>query len=59
MFKLEFDTGNAAYQDEGGIVEVQETLKDVVDRIERGDRDGVVLDPNGNTVGSWKLEGVE
>lgn len=64
MFKLEIKTGGAAYRDiEGECLdpascELIRNLKEVIKVLERGsgNYDGVIMDINGNKVGSWSLE---
>lgn len=57
MFKLEFSTTNAAFQD-GELplsFEVARCLADVVDDVKSGLLRGTVIDANGNGVGRWEL----
>lgn len=55
MFKLEFRTDNAAF-DEGGVAaEVAAILARVARRVEAGADEGPVMDSNGNKVGQWWL----
>ena len=57
-FRLRIDLGNSAMQTAG---DVAAALRDVAARLdecptwERGDR-GNIVDKNGNTVGTWKLD---
>lgn len=58
MFKLEFETSNAAYQDgEDGIDVwlVADSLLDVARDLQNGFTSGRVHDANGNHVGHWEL----
>lgn len=55
MFRLKFDTGNAAFGDLGLDRETARILRETADRIERGKREGIVSDINGNPVGDFKL----
>ena len=59
--KIEFELDNAAYQDDDGCLDrdvVRETVMATAHRIFQhdGDSDGVVIDPNGNRVGTWTIE---
>lgn len=58
MFKLEIDTGNAAFDNDGDgdrHGEVARILRELADRIEAGNRNGQIYDVNGNHVGSFTL----
>ena len=58
MFKLDFETDNAAYQDgEDGIDvwRVADSLLDVARDLQSGFTSGRVIDENGNHVGHWEL----
>lgn len=54
MFTVKIDTDNAAYTDspEYGIAS---NLEAIVEDLKFGFRSGNVMDPNGNTVGTWEL----
>lgn len=54
-FRLNFDTGNAAFDEDDRAAEVARILRAAATAIERGSRDGVLHDINGNRVGSFKL----
>ena len=57
MFKLEIETGGAAFRDEDGeSLEVRRILLDVICELEAGRTDGPVMDVNGNKVGRWSYE---
>lgn len=56
MFKLTIKTANAAFSDDPGH-EVARILRDVASKTANGYREGVVMDANGNRVGSWNLKG--
>ena len=54
MFKLEFKTDNAAFEDlEYAVAEI---LDEVQTKVEAGSRKGTVMDFNGNSVGEWSVE---
>lgn len=54
-FQVEFDTDNAAF-DEVPASEIARILRRVADVVvQNGDFDGVVVDANGNVVGSYSL----
>ena len=52
MFKLEFSTDNAAFEDS---LEVVRILERIAQNVKGGDTFGAVKDSNGNTVGRWSL----
>ena len=54
-FTLDISTGNAAFQDSSDVHETARILRDIADRLERGERDGKARDANGNTVGAFHL----
>jgi hypothetical protein len=54
MFKIEFATDNAAFDDDGA-GEVARILRAVADQVEAGGGQGQARDYNGNTVGQWSL----
>ena len=62
MFKLEIETGWAAFRDEDGesldpnATEVLRILWDVICKLEARHTDGSVMDVNGNKVGRWSYE---
>jgi hypothetical protein len=49
------DCGNAAF-DEAPASEIARILRHVAKAVERGDERGQLVDVNGNTVGSWRVE---
>ena len=56
-FKLELDSMNAAFDTgDGGVGEVGNILRIVAAMIEQGQDHGSLMDPNGNTVGSFWLD---
>ena len=62
MLKIEIKTGNAAYSDDGdtltmeGRYELQRNLMDISRKLTNGYNEGVVMDINGNKVGTWSVE---
>lgn len=61
MFKIEFETDNAAFEDMQ-TEEVARILREIADKVENGSFSfacGVVRDYNGNTVGKWLLDNEE
>jgi hypothetical protein len=62
-FKLEINTGNAAFDDDAMGPEIARILSGVAERLAAGDLDGIyawssdspLYDINGNRVGSWRL----
>lgn len=57
MFKLEIDTGNAAFDEDNGGAgeEIARILKAVADKVADGYTEGPCTDFNGNRVGRWYL----
>lgn len=60
MFKIEFETGNAAFEEywekyNVGL-ETARILKKAAEDMEEGRDCGLCVDYNGNTVGKWSLE---
>lgn len=56
--KIEFTTGNAAFDEEcGGSLEYEtiRILREICGKIEIGCTEGSIIDINGNKVGYWKL----
>ena len=58
QFTLAIDTDNAAF-DEGGGAEIARILREVAERIERGDVSGSARDINGNTVCHFEWDTTE
>ena len=64
MFKAEIKMGNAAYRTEDGVeydhsnYELIRNLHEIIEKLNNGHTEGVVMDINGNKVGEWKLEDV-
>lgn len=64
MFKIEIDTGNAAFCDEmtgekdafTEAIEVTRILNEVRSQIREGRRSGSCIDINGNRVGNWRFD---
>jgi len=55
MFKLQFSTDNAAFEDDAKDLETVTILREIADKIERGTMAGRVRDSNGNTIGEFKF----
>ena len=58
MMRIKFDTKNAAFDEDcGGGLELQsiEILKEIIEKLENGAKEGNCFDVNGNKVGEWKL----
>lgn len=58
MMRIKFDTKNVAFSEEdGGGLEWQsiEILKEIIEKLENGAKEGYCFDANGNKVGEWKL----
>ena len=56
MFKLEIDTGNAAFDDGQKPYELARILRIIAERVEHGCEVGNAVDLNGNTVGRFEVE---
>lgn len=62
VFRLRFDCDNAAFDDNGVGTEIATVLRDLAERIERGDATGLyqnVRDTNGNVIGTFRLANEE
>lgn len=66
MFKLQFSTDNAAFRNEDETIctlEVGQLLHAeagrIYNQIQRGVKDGLIFDHNGNHCGSWSLDSQE
>lgn len=56
MFKMEFRTGNASFEDGNLTAEVARILRDTAVAIEHGGQErGTVRDLNGNRIGTFSL----
>lgn len=55
MFKVEFKTGNAAFEEDNGRYEIARILKVIADKLLDGENKGSIRDYNGNHIGDWKL----
>jgi len=53
MFKLKFETDNAAFDDPNW--ETHRILKHIADVVLKGETSGKVMDSNGNSIGEWSL----
>lgn len=51
MFRIEFDTNNAAF--EFGENEIRRILNNTADKVDNGRKKGFVIDINGNLIGYW------
>lgn len=56
MFKIEIETGNAAFEDDSRNYELARILRQIAERLENGENAGRVLDYNGNKVGAFEIE---
>jgi len=50
---IEFDTGNAAFQDDDKDLEIATIMKHVTDKMYDGYTEGRINDSNGNHIGYW------
>jgi len=55
-FILKFACDNAAFEGENLLFELARILKKTAAKVEAGEREGRVMDINGNTVGDFRLE---
>lgn len=53
MFELKFDTDNAAFDDGADSAEIARILSEVSQRVEQGWLSSLIMDANGNVIGSW------
>ena len=53
MFNIEFETKNAAFQDDNFTHEVKRILDEIADDVAEGITEGSILDINGDVVGQW------
>jgi hypothetical protein len=63
-FKLEFDCDNAAFGREGAVLgdgyieaEIRRLLEVAAQKVDEGNKEGILLDINGNLVGKYKITG--
>lgn len=54
MFKLEFETDNAAFEEDKAS-QIEHIIATVAQRIHDGETRGLARDTNGNVVGQWSL----
>jgi hypothetical protein len=55
MLTIKIKTANDAYQGDNLIDELQRNLDDVKLKLEQGNKQGIVIDLNGNLTGNFKL----
>lgn len=58
VFRMRFDCDNAVFEDAGIATETGRILREIAERIERGDATGLyqnVKDANGNVIGTFRL----
>ncbi len=56
MFKMTISTDNAAFDGSDCYAETARILRDVATAVERGTREGVLHDINGNKIGRFDLD---
>lgn len=56
MFKLQFDTDNAAFEDGADVAEIRRILQEIAERVAGHWISGPISDINGNTIGWWTYE---
>ena len=54
---ISIDMNNAAFDGDGGALELSDILKWLSERVRWGERDLPLLDSNGNRVGQFKITG--
>lgn len=55
MFKIEFKTGGAAFDEPYKASEIKRILEEIAVKVECGYYSGKIIDINGNNVGEWEL----
>lgn len=55
MFKMEFKTDNAAFNDDNGYSESVQILEHITQLVAQEYCQGPIHDSNGNTIGHWSL----
>lgn len=55
MFKLEFQTDNAAFDGDLKWMEIDAILRAAADKAGDGQTRGIIRDSNGNRIGEWSL----
>ena len=53
--KIQFKTGNAAFEEYGMEHQIDVILTRIIQRIKNGETEGKIHDINGNEIGSWKI----
>lgn len=53
--KIQFSTGNAAFEEYGFTNQLEAIFERIVQRIKNGETEGKIQDINGNNIGSWEL----
>lgn len=61
MFNIQFDTGNAAFEDGNAGAEIERILHDIAAKAQTvafpgGEHEGRIYDVNGNAIGNWSIE---
>lgn len=58
MFKVQIDTGNAAFDEDNGgaAAETARILREIANKLESGRTEGVAVDGYGNSVGRFTLD---
>ena len=56
MFRLTFETDNAAFEADLKSEEIARILRAIADKVEDNRDGGKVMDSNGNAVGSWEIQ---
>lgn len=55
MFRIKFETDNAAFKGRHGHIETVRILREIAEKIVDGHLEGKIRDVNGNTIGEWSL----
>lgn len=53
--KIEFRTGNAAFEEYGFTNQLEAIFERIMQRIKKGDTEGKIQDINGNNIGEWSI----
>ena len=55
MFKIQFKTGGAAFDEPYKEAEINRILEDISTKVKYGYSSGKIMDINGNCIGEWEM----
>ncbi len=58
QFQVDVNCSNESFAEYGFVFEIQRILKEIADKVENGQRSGILLDYNGNRVGEFGFRNV-